>query len=93
MGSIDLGRGRPPEEIRAMIVAAYAERGWEPPTDFTWIARYLSAGTARHARPLRLAIELGKSVQGAVRTLREENRRMGGDDGDTTVAWLRECYA
>jgi hypothetical protein len=65
MRSIDLGRGRSAAEIERMIVGAYVERGWEPPSDFAWVSRFMAAGTARHGRRTRLLIETARGLNAA----------------------------
>ena len=73
MSSIDLGSGKPPEQIQALILSAYAQRGWEPPSDFERLSRIISAGTARRARGFRVAVELGKTIRSAIVALRSDD--------------------
>jgi hypothetical protein len=70
MSSIDLGRDKTPEQIRALILDAYAQRGWEAPSDFEWLSRITSAGTARRAPGFRVAVELGRTIRSVIVALR-----------------------
>lgn len=70
MESIDLGRGKTPDEIKTLIQDAYVERGWESPTSFESASRLASAATARRARGLRVAFEFGKALRSAANKLR-----------------------
>jgi hypothetical protein len=71
MQSIDLGRGKSGAEIERLILDAYAERGWEPPTDFAWASRFIAAATARRGRGVRVAVESGRAIRAARKWLRE----------------------
>jgi hypothetical protein len=73
MSSIDLGRDKTPEQIRALILDAYAQRGWEAPSDSEWLSRITSAGTARRAPGFRVAVELGRTIRSAIVALRSDD--------------------
>jgi hypothetical protein len=81
MESIDFGRGKSGAEIERLIVAGYAARGWEPPTDFAWLSRFVAAVTARRGRGARLAVEAGRSFRTAKKWLRE-SRDQPDDEQD-----------
>jgi hypothetical protein len=66
MQGVDIGEGKPADQIQADILAAYAARGYEPPTDFSWWSRVLAAGTGRRGtRTVRLAAEAARGLGAA----------------------------
>lgn len=70
MSSIDLGRDETPEQIKALILDGYAQRGWEPPSDFDRLSRITAAATSSRAPGLRVAVELGRTIRSAIVALR-----------------------
>jgi hypothetical protein len=56
---VDIGKGKSADQIRTAILAAYADHGHEPPSDFSWWSRFIAAGTGRRGtRSIRLVREL-----------------------------------
>jgi hypothetical protein len=81
MQSIELGRGKSAGEIERLMLDGYAARGWEPPTDFKWVSRFIAAATARRARGVRLVVESGRVLREARRQLRKSNDQPRDDQG------------
>ena len=65
---IDIGHGKSAEQIQREILAAYQNKGYEAPTDFSRISRFVAAGTARRGtRTARSLIEIVGSIRAARR--------------------------
>jgi len=65
---IDIGQGKPATEIQREILAAYEDKGYEAPSDFSRISRFVAAGTGRRGtRTARLLIEMAESLRAAGR--------------------------
>jgi hypothetical protein len=65
---IDLGHGKSPEQIQREILAAYDAKGYEAPSDFSRISRFVAANTARRGtRTVRLLAEIVGSLRAARR--------------------------
>jgi hypothetical protein len=65
---IDIGHGKPAEQIQREILAAYHNKGYEAPTDFSRISRFIAAGTARRGtKTARSLIEIVGSIRAARR--------------------------
>jgi hypothetical protein len=65
---IDLGHGKSPEQIQREILAAYDAKGYEAPSDFSRISRFVAANTARRGtRTIRLISEIVGSLRAAQR--------------------------
>jgi hypothetical protein len=69
---IDVGRGKSAIQIQREILTAYEDKGYEAPSDFSRISRFVAAGTGRRGtRTARLLIELAESVRAAGRWAEE----------------------
>jgi len=82
MQGIELGRGKSDAEIKKLILDAYAARGWEPPSDFAWVSRFIAAATARRGRGVRRALESGRAIRAARSWLRDPANRADGAEDD-----------
>jgi hypothetical protein len=70
---IDIGHGKSAGQIQHEILAAYQNRGYEAPTDFSRISRLIAAGTARRGtRTARSLNEIVGSI-GAARRWAEDS--------------------
>jgi hypothetical protein len=77
---IDFGQGKPATQIQREILAAYEDKGYEAPSDFSRISRFVAAGTARRGtRTARLLIEMVESLHAAGRWAEES--AAPGDNG------------
>jgi hypothetical protein len=65
---IDLGHGKSAEQIQREILAAYDAKGYEAPTDFSRISRFVAANTARRGtRTVRVLVEIVGALRAARR--------------------------
>jgi hypothetical protein len=77
---IDIGHRKSAEQIQREILAAYESKGYEAPTDFSRISRFVAAGSARRGtRTARFLIEMVGSIRamrrwGGNRAIPEDNR-------------------
>jgi hypothetical protein len=76
---VDIGSGKSAEEIQREILDSYAAHGYDPPSDFSRVSRFISAGTGRRGtRTGRLAYETGTGLRAAwkwTRSLLEEDSK------------------
>jgi hypothetical protein len=69
---IEIGHGKPATQIQREILAAYEDKGYEAPSDFSRISRFVAAGTGRRGtRTARLLIEMAESLRAAGRWLED----------------------
>ena len=69
---IDIGQGKPATQIQREILAAYEDKGYEAPSDFSRISRFVAAGTGRRGtRTARLLIEMAEGLRAAGRWLQD----------------------
>jgi hypothetical protein len=65
---IDIGQGKPATQIQREILAGYEDKGYEAPSDFSRVSRFVAAGTGRRGtRTPRLLIEMAESLRAAGR--------------------------
>ena len=64
--NLDVGRGRSAGEIQQQIRASYAAHGYEPPSDYSRLSRFIAAGTGRRGtRTIRLLLEAVRGLGAA----------------------------
>jgi hypothetical protein len=66
MRDMDFGHGKSAQQVQGEILAVYAVKGYEAPSDFSRISRFAAANTARRGtRTVRLLIEIVAGLRAA----------------------------
>jgi hypothetical protein len=87
---VDLGHEKSAEQIRREILAAYAAKGYEAPSDFNRISRFVAASTAhRGTRTVRLSIEIVESLRAARRWAKRNIPESDHPDNEKELGRMR----